>query len=374
MTPGSEILPADAVRLLDDLTGIIARACAEIRAISPVTVVQRIKPDQSPVTVADEAFRSDNSAGSGAIAAGRTGHFRRIGPPTGQWRARQEFPDCRSARWHTRVSLPAAMSSPSISPLSRAACRSPGLSLRRNAARSGAALSAREPNGCACWQTAPTMREAIHTRRWPDHGAVATVSRSHFDSATPTHFSHSLGPITRHAAGSAIKFCQIAEGDADIYPRLATTCEWDVAAGHALVVAAGGKVMSPQGLAVGTMVAPRKIFVCPPSWRGEMRERPHRSPPEDARGDQGLISVRACVRHSGHFRSAVSMMRPGSARKAARVFLAIEEIEPLTDHDPDQRMSRNRTIARRSPPDRSRQNGERRPQGARQKPRDCLHW
>ena len=54
MTPGSEILPADAVRLLDDLTGIVARACAEIRAISPVTVVQRIKPDRSPVTVADE--------------------------------------------------------------------------------------------------------------------------------------------------------------------------------------------------------------------------------------------------------------------------------------------------------------------------------
>jgi 3'(2'), 5'-bisphosphate nucleotidase len=86
----------------------------------------------------------------------------------------------------------------------------------------------------------------IHTRRWPGHGAIAAVSRSHFDSATDA-FLAALGPITRQAAGSAIKFCQIAEGAADVYPRLATTCEWDVAAGHALVVSAGGNVMTPQG-------------------------------------------------------------------------------------------------------------------------------
>ena len=54
LMPGSEILPVDAVGLLDDLTRIIAHACAEIRTVSPVTVVQRIKPDRSPVTVADE--------------------------------------------------------------------------------------------------------------------------------------------------------------------------------------------------------------------------------------------------------------------------------------------------------------------------------
>ena len=53
---------------------------------------------------------------------------------------------------------------------------------------------------------------------------------------------------TLSASGSAIKFCQVAEGAVDVYPRLATTCEWDVAAGNALVVAAGGVVTSPQGL------------------------------------------------------------------------------------------------------------------------------
>ena len=89
--------------------------------------------------------------------------------------------------------------------------------------------------------------QMIRTRRWPHQGAVAAVSRSHFDAATDA-FLASLGSLTRSACGSAIKFCQIAEGTADVYPRLATTCEWDVAAGHALVVAAGGVVKSPQGL------------------------------------------------------------------------------------------------------------------------------
>jgi 3'(2'), 5'-bisphosphate nucleotidase len=89
--------------------------------------------------------------------------------------------------------------------------------------------------------------QMIHTRRWPRQGAVAAVSRSHFDAATAA-FLASLGSITRSTSGSAIKFCQIAEGTADVYPRLATTCEWDVAAGHALVVAAGGAVKSPQDL------------------------------------------------------------------------------------------------------------------------------
>ena len=50
-----EILPAQAVRLLDDLTAIVAGACALVGKISPATVIKRVKPDQSPVTAADEA-------------------------------------------------------------------------------------------------------------------------------------------------------------------------------------------------------------------------------------------------------------------------------------------------------------------------------
>src|SRR6516162_1394477 len=54
LASGFEILPGQAAQFLDDLTTIVARACAEIAAASPSAVVQRIKPDQSPVTNADE--------------------------------------------------------------------------------------------------------------------------------------------------------------------------------------------------------------------------------------------------------------------------------------------------------------------------------
>ena len=58
--------------------------------------------------------------------------------------------------------------------------------------------------------------------------------------------SSALSPL----GGSAVKFCLVAEGSADIYPRLSPTSEWDVAAGHALVMAAGGIVTRPDGTAL----------------------------------------------------------------------------------------------------------------------------
>jgi 3'(2'), 5'-bisphosphate nucleotidase len=88
--------------------------------------------------------------------------------------------------------------------------------------------------------------EPLRTRAVPKDGPVGTVSRSHLDPATIALLDR-LGVKTRLPCGSALKFCRIAEGAADLYPRLATTCEWDVAAGHALVEAAGGAVTSPRG-------------------------------------------------------------------------------------------------------------------------------
>jgi 3'(2'), 5'-bisphosphate nucleotidase len=89
-------------------------------------------------------------------------------------------------------------------------------------------------------------RAAIHARPLPRGGVVAAVSRSHLDSATDALLAR-LPIAERVACGSALKFCRLAEGAADIYPRLSTTCEWDVAAGHALLVAAGGIVTTPEG-------------------------------------------------------------------------------------------------------------------------------
>jgi 3'(2'), 5'-bisphosphate nucleotidase len=87
---------------------------------------------------------------------------------------------------------------------------------------------------------------AIRTRR-PNEGLIAAVSRSHLDPATEA-FLMKLGAANRLVGGSAIKFCQVAEGRADVYPRLAPTSLWDVAAGHAVLSAAGGLVCTPEGL------------------------------------------------------------------------------------------------------------------------------
>ena len=51
------------------------------------------------------------------------------------------------------------------------------------------------------------------------------------------------------AAGSSLKLCLIARGEADLYPRLGTTMEWDIAAGHAVLRAAGGRVETVDGAA-----------------------------------------------------------------------------------------------------------------------------
>jgi 3'(2'), 5'-bisphosphate nucleotidase len=89
-------------------------------------------------------------------------------------------------------------------------------------------------------------RAAIRTRPSPRAGLVAAVSRSHLDAETEAFLAR-LPIAHRLTCGSAVKFCQVAEGAADVYPRLSTTCEWDVAAGHAVLAAAGGTVITPAG-------------------------------------------------------------------------------------------------------------------------------
>jgi 3'(2'), 5'-bisphosphate nucleotidase len=97
-------------------------------------------------------------------------------------------------------------------------------------------------------RTGEKSAEPIHTRRIPESGKpwIAAVSRSHGDSRTEAFITARPGAI-REPLGSAIKFARVAEGGADIYPRLAPTGEWDVAAGHAIVTAAGGKIRDGHG-------------------------------------------------------------------------------------------------------------------------------
>jgi 3'(2'), 5'-bisphosphate nucleotidase len=86
----------------------------------------------------------------------------------------------------------------------------------------------------------------IHTRRCPERDWIAAVSRSHIDSRSEAFIKSRPGAV-RKPIGSALKFCRVAEGSADIYPRLAPMSEWDIAAGHAVLEAAGGKVTDSKG-------------------------------------------------------------------------------------------------------------------------------
>jgi len=86
----------------------------------------------------------------------------------------------------------------------------------------------------------------IRCRRTPSEGLVAMASRSHGSDETEAFLSR-YRVAERRNAGSSLKFCVLAEGKADVYPRLAPTCEWDTAAGHAVLLAAGGSVVTLEG-------------------------------------------------------------------------------------------------------------------------------
>jgi len=87
---------------------------------------------------------------------------------------------------------------------------------------------------------------ALTVRRMPDDGATVVASRSHRDRATED-FLKTVKVKSLCSAGSSLKFCLVAAAEADLYPRFGRTMEWDTAAGHAVLLAAGGKVVTVDG-------------------------------------------------------------------------------------------------------------------------------
>jgi len=88
--------------------------------------------------------------------------------------------------------------------------------------------------------------ELVRARAWPDGAALALISHT-MKTETADALAAQYGFHRREPMDSSIKFCRIAEGAADIYPRHGPTMEWDTAAGHAVLVAAGGRVTTPEG-------------------------------------------------------------------------------------------------------------------------------
>ena len=85
-------------------------------------------------------------------------------------------------------------------------------------------------------------RRAIRTRRFPASGITVTVSRTYGKGADIDRFLARYDVAGQIDAGSSLKFCLIARGEADVYPRYGGSNEWDTAAGHAVLAAAGGSV------------------------------------------------------------------------------------------------------------------------------------
>ena len=90
------------------------------------------------------------------------------------------------------------------------------------------------------------MQTPLRIRSAPAGGLAAVASRSHNSPATEAYLDQ-FDVATRVTRGSSLKICMVARGEADLYPRLAPTMEWDIAAGDAVLRAAGGTLDAPDG-------------------------------------------------------------------------------------------------------------------------------
>ena len=121
--------------------------------------------------------------------------------------------------------------------------------------------------GSGAWLDEGAGRVAIACRERGERLA-AVASKSHFTQATADYLAAAVGLCDHVAIGSSLKFCIVAEGKADIYPRLSPTSEWDTAAGHAVLLAAGGRVDGPEGdpLRYGKAAFVNRGFVATGGW------------------------------------------------------------------------------------------------------------
>ena len=94
------------------------------------------------------------------------------------------------------------------------------------------------------------VRRSIACRTPPAEGLTVVASRSHGDAEALERFLAGRKVARQISAGSSLKLCLVAAGEADVYPRLGRTMEWDIAAGDAVLRAAGGRVCTLDGQAL----------------------------------------------------------------------------------------------------------------------------
>ncbi len=122
--------------------------------------------------------------------------------------------------------------------------------------------------GTGSWVEVGSGRMQIRTRPRGER-LTAVASKSHLNQATVDYLQEAVGTCGYVALGSSLKFCLVAEGEADIYARGSPTSEWDTAAGHAVLLAAGGLVDGPDGTALryGKRAFLNRAFVATSGWK-----------------------------------------------------------------------------------------------------------
>lgn len=109
------------------------------------------------------------------------------------------------------------------------------------------------------WKEENGERQQIHARE--ARPPLVVVSRSHSSDDELKEYLQQLGEHQTTTVGSSLKFCLVAEGQAQLYPRFGPTSIWDTAAGHAVAVAAGAQVHDWQGRTLD--YTPRESFLNP---------------------------------------------------------------------------------------------------------------
>ena len=248
MSKGVIVAGENAVALMEPLTKLAVEAGAAILSINRATMGLAQKPDGSSVTDADMAADAIIAQGLARLAPGipvlseeRThaaarpyrDSFFLIDPLDGT----HEFIDGRD-EFTVNIAL-VAQGSPLLGIIVAPALGT----VWRGIVGRGAERLLTTKDGTS-WGTP----QPIRTRPHPGPAApwIAAVSRSHADPRTEAFILARPGAV-RQVLGSSIKFCRVAEGGADIYPRLAPTSEWDIGAGHAVLTAAGGLVTGEDG-------------------------------------------------------------------------------------------------------------------------------
>ncbi|MDQ3482985.1 MAG: 3'(2'),5'-bisphosphate nucleotidase CysQ [Pseudomonadota bacterium] len=122
--------------------------------------------------------------------------------------------------------------------------------------------------GDGAWLEDREGRRPIRVRERGE-SITAVASKSHFNQPTADYLAEAVGECDYVGIGSSLKLCIVAEGKADIYPRLAPTSEWDTAAGHAVLLAAGGLVDGADGepLRYGKRAFLNRGFVATGGWK-----------------------------------------------------------------------------------------------------------